>query len=263
MTRLPTLFLSHGSPMHAVDAGGAGQAWRALAASLPKPRAILIASAHWETALPMLTGAGKLETIHDFAGFPAELYKIRYDAPGSPDLANEAAALLRAADMTPSVNACRGLDHGAWVPLKWMYPERDVPVVQLSVQPHLGTSHHLALGRALAPLAERDVLVIGSGHVTHNLRDWSTSRGASTTLPYVTQFAGWLAQKLEARDVEAVLGYRDQAPGAERAHPTDEHFLPLFVALGAAGPAPVAEKVYDATEGAALAMDAYRFTQAA
>jgi len=263
MTRLPTLFLSHGSPMHAVDAGGAGQAWRALADTLPRPRAVLIASAHWETALPMLTGAEKLETIHDFGGFPDELYRIRYDAPGAPELAHEAAALLREAGMTPSVNACRGIDHGAWVPLKWMYPARDVPVVQLSVQPHLGTAHHLALGRALAPLAERGVLVIGSGHVTHNLRDWFAGRGASATLPYVTQFAGWLEQKLAARDVDAVVAYRDQAPGAERAHPTDEHFLPLFVALGAAGEDARAEKVYDATEGAALSMDAYRFSAAA
>lgn len=263
MTALPTLFISHGSPMHALEDGGAAAAWRAMAESLPRPRAIVIASAHWETSMPMLTGGTRLETIHDFGGFPAELYRVKYDAPWSPEVAQQAAALLRNAGLSVSINACRGIDHGAWVPLKWMYPERDVPVVQLSVQPHLGTSHHLALGRALAPLTERDVLVIGSGHVTHNLRDWSTSRGASATLPYVTQFAGWLEQKLEARDVEAVLGYRDQAPGAERAHPTDEHFLPLFVALGAAGPAPVAEKVYDATEGAALAMDAYRFRQAA
>jgi 4,5-DOPA dioxygenase extradiol len=263
MTRLPTLFLSHGSPMHAVDAGGAGQAWRAIADALPKPRAILIASAHWETTLPMLTGASRLETIHDFGGFPDELYRIRYDVPGSPDLANEAAGLLRDAVLMPSINACRGIDHGAWVPLKWMYPARDVPVVQVSVQPHLGPAHHLALGRALAPLAERDVLVIGSGHVTHNLRDWFMGRGASATLPYVTQFADWLQRKLEARDIDALVAYRDQAPGAERAHPTDEHFLPLFVALGAAGDEARAEKVYDATEGVALSMDAYRFGAAA
>jgi 4,5-DOPA dioxygenase extradiol len=263
MTRLPTLFLSHGSPMHAIDTGGAGQAWRAIARALPKPRAILIASAHWETALPMLTGADQLETIHDFGGFPEELYRIRYDAPGSPGIANEAAALLREAGLMPSTNACRGIDHGAWVPLRWMYPARDVPVVQLSVQPHLGAAHHLAMGRALAPLTERDVLVIGSGHVTHNLRDWFMSRGGKATLPYVAQFADWLQRKLQARDIDAVIAYRDQAPGAERAHPTDEHFLPLFVALGAAGDGARAEKVYEAIEGAALSMDAYRFSAAA
>ncbi len=263
MTRLPTLFVSHGSPMHAVDAGGAGQAWRAIVEVLPKPRAVLVASAHWETSLPMLTGAAQLETIHDFGGFPEELYRIRYDAPGAPDLAQEASALLQAAGIGASINACRGLDHGAWVPLKWMYPGRDVPVVQLSVQPQLGTAHHLAVGRALAPLTTRDVLVIGSGHVTHNLRDWFTLRGSEGTLPYVAQFSAWLAQRLAANDDEAIVGYREQGPSAARAHPTEEHFLPLLVALGAAGAGALAEKVYESTEGAALAMDAYQFKQAA
>ena len=148
--KMPTLFISHGSPMHALDAGGAGQKWRALAESIAgsigQPRAVLIASAHWETALPMLTGGNELQTIHDFGGFPEELYRLRYDAPGSPDLAQQAAALLRDAGLSPSINACRGIDHGAWVPLRWMYPEHDVPVVQLSIQPALGTAHHLALG---------------------------------------------------------------------------------------------------------------------
>ena len=178
--KMPTLFISHGSPMHALDAGGAGQKWRALAESIAgsigQPRAVLIASAHWETALPMLTGGNELRTIHDFGGFPEELYRLRYDAPGSPDLAQQAAALLRDAGLSPSINACRGIDHGAWVPLRWMYPNIDVPVVQLSIQPALGTAHHLALGRALVPLTEDGVLVIGSGHVTHNLRDWSATR---------------------------------------------------------------------------------------
>jgi 4,5-DOPA dioxygenase extradiol len=259
MDRLPTLFVSHGSPMHAVDPGGAGTAWRAIADALPKPRAILIASAHWETALPMLTGGSHLQTIHDFGGFPPELYRIRYDVPGSPGVAQEASALLHGAGIGASINGCRGIDHGAWVPLRWMFPDRDVPVVQLSVQPELGPSHHLDVGRALAPLAERGVLVIGSGHVTHNLRDWFAARGTTQPLPYVTEFAGWLEQKLGARDDEALTAYRDQAPSAQRAHPTEEHFLPLFVALGAAGAHATAEKVHASTDGAALAMDAYRF----
>src|SRR5215211_3722418 len=148
--KMPTLFLSHGSPMHAIDAGGAGKKWQALATSMPVPRAVLIASAHWETTLPMLTGGAELRTIHDFNGFPDELYKLRYDAPGAPDLAQRAAALLQTAGMSPSINSCRGIDHGAWVQLRWMYPKLDVPVVQLSIQPALGTAHHFALGRALA-----------------------------------------------------------------------------------------------------------------
>jgi 4,5-DOPA dioxygenase extradiol len=259
MNRLPTLFLSHGSPMHALDPGGAGVAWRDIAASLPKPRAVLIASAHWETSLPMLSGRAQLDTIHDFGGFPEELYRVRYDAPGSPEVAQEAAALLREAGYTPAVNGIRGIDHGAWVPLKWMYPERDVPVVQLSVQTSLGTAHHLRLGEALAPLADEGVLVIGSGHVTHNLRDWFAHHADPQPLDYAVQFSQWLRQRLAENDREAVLNYRELAPGAARAHPTEEHFLPLFVALGAAGPDARAALAYTSIDGAALSMDAYRF----
>jgi 4,5-DOPA dioxygenase extradiol len=263
MNRFPTLFLSHGSPMHALDPGGAGKAWHAIAESLPKPRAILMVSAHWETSLPMLTGGTRLKTIHDFGGFPEPLYKLRYDAPGSPELADEAATLLREAGITSSINSCRGIDHGAWVPLRWMYPAVDVPVVQLSVQPGLGTPHHLQMGRALQPLTGRDVLVIGSGHVTHNLRDWMMSRDALQPLPYVSAFSQWLEGHLASDDEAALLAYREQAPAAARAHPTEEHFLPLYVALGAAGSAVKSNRVYAGMEGAALSMDAYEFRQAA
>lgn len=259
MTAMPSLFLSHGSPLHAVDPGGAGASWRALAASLPPPRAILVASAHWETSLPMLTSGERPQTIHDFSGFPQELYSIRYAAPGSPAVAARAAGLLREAGFTPAQNGCRGLDHGAWVPLRWMYPEADVPIVQLSVQPDLGPLHHLRLGEALAPLTREGVLVIGSGHVTHNLADWSRFRGESAALGYVGEFRAWLHDRLVAGDREALLRYRELAPGAARAHPTEEHFLPLFVALGAAGAGSAARRVHEGAEGVALAMDAWRF----
>ena len=259
MKRFPTVFLSHGSPMHALDAGGAGKAWRAIADSLPKPRAILMVSAHWETSLPMLTGGARLKTIHDFGGFPEPLYQPRYDAPGSPEAAEETAALLHDAGITSSINGCRGIDHGAWVPLRWMYPAVDVPVVQLSVQPGLGTAHHLQMGRALQPLTERDVLVIGSGHVTHNLSDWMASRGVSQPLPYVSAFAGWLERNLASNDEDALLHYREQAPEAARAHPSEEHFLPLYVAFGAAGTEVNSNRIYTGMEGPALSMDAYRF----
>jgi 4,5-DOPA dioxygenase extradiol len=259
MSRLPTIFLSHGSPMHALDPGGAGTAWRAIADSLPKPRAVLVASAHWETSLPMLGGGERPETIHDFSGFPPALYQLQYAAPGSPALAQQVAEVLKAAGHAPSVNGCRGLDHGAWVPLRWMYPEHDVPVVQISVQPSMGTEHHLHLGESLAQLADDGVLVIGSGHVTHNLRDWAMHRNDAVPLDYVAQFADWLQQRLAAGDRDAVLAYRDRAPSAARAHPSEEHFLPLFIAWGAAGAAPRATRVYSAVAGAALSMDAYLF----
>jgi 4,5-DOPA dioxygenase extradiol len=259
VNRLPTLFLSHGSPLHALDPGGAGGAWAAAAARLPRPRAVLVVSAHWETSLPMLSGRERHDTIHDFAGFPPSLYALRYDAPGSPGLAQRAAGLLRAAGYTPAVNGCRGLDHGAWVPLRWMYPQVDVPVVQLSVQTALGAEHHLRLGEALAPLPAEGVLVIGSGHVTHNLRDWAAHRGDPGTLDYVSRFSGWVYDALMARDRETLVAWQERAPGATRAHPTQEHFLPLFVAVGAAGPEARAERVHAAVEAAALAMDAYLF----
>jgi 4,5-DOPA dioxygenase extradiol len=256
---MPAIFVSHGSPMTALEPGAAGPAWRALVASLPKPRAVLIASAHWETELPMLTGSAKPRTIHDFAGFPDALYALRYDAPGAPDVATEAAALLKAAGMTTAIDGCRGLDHGAWVPLMHMYPDADVPVVQLSVQPARGPAHHVALGRALSPLSERGVLIVGSGHVTHNLRDWTRHARASPRLAYAVAFADWIAERLDANDEAALVGWKEQAPGAERAHPTDEHFLPLLVAFGAARAGARVDRFHRDIVGGALAMDAYRF----
>jgi len=262
MPALPTLFLSHGSPMHAVEPGAAGKAWEALGRTLPRPRAVLIASAHWETSVPMLTGNRQPETIHDFGGFPAELYKLRYPAPGAPDLATQTVALLKAAGITAGIDGCRGLDHGAWVPLLWMYPATDVPVVQLSVQPELGTAHHLRLGHALASLAADGVLIIGSGHTTHNLRDWMTNPRRPEPLRYAQAFADWVRDHLQARDTAALIDYRERAPDAARAHPTEEHFLPLFVAWGAAGERARAERVVAGFEAGALAMDSYRLVPA-
>ncbi|HEX4857923.1 MAG TPA: class III extradiol ring-cleavage dioxygenase [Usitatibacteraceae bacterium] len=258
MPVLPTLFISHGSPLHAVQPGAAGAAWATLARTIPRPRALLVATAHWEGNLPMLSGNAHPETIHDFGGFPDALYAIRYAAPGAPELAARAAGLLKSAGITAGVDGCRGLDHGTWVPLRQMYPDADVPVVQLSVQPGRGPRHHHEVGRALAPLAAEGVLVIGSGHLTHNLSDWMRSRGQHQPLAYARNFQAWVFERLAQGAIEDLLAYRERAPEAERAHPTDEHFLPLFVALGAAGDAH-AERVFSGFEGNALAMDAYRF----
>ncbi len=259
--RLPTLFLSHGSPMRAVDPGGAGAAWSAFARSLATPRAVLVASAHWETGVPMASANPKPETIHDFGGFPDALYRLRYPAAGAPEVAARAVALLKAAGLAAGVDGCRGLDHGAWVPLMHMYPDADVPVVELAVQPERDPLHHLNVGRALAPLAGEGVLVVGSGHVTHNLRDWIMARahGADAPFAYAHAFSEWLARTLDAHDEEALLAYRDVAPGAARAHPSEEHFLPIYVALGAAGSGARVERRYAGYDGPALAMDAYVF----
>lgn len=256
---LPTLFLSHGSPMHAVDPGPAGRAWAAIAHALPRPRAVLIASAHWETSVPMLTGNPTPQTIHDFGGFPDELFQLRYNAPGDAALAAQGVALLKAAGITAGIDGCRGRDHGAWVPLRWMYPDADIPVVQLAIQPEFGAAHHLRVGRALAPLTGDSVLVIGSGHTTHNLRDWMSNPRRQEPLRYAQAFAAWLNDRLSAHDIESLVAYRELAPDAARAHPSEEHFLPLFVALGAAGDNAKVERFVDGFEAGALSMDSYRF----
>ncbi|HEV7412031.1 MAG TPA: class III extradiol ring-cleavage dioxygenase [Casimicrobiaceae bacterium] len=257
--RLPTLFLSHGSPMHAIEPGAAGVAWAALGRELPRPRAVLIASAHWETSVPLLTGNPAPQTIHDFGGFPDELFRLQYAAPGDPALAEDAVALLKAAGVTAGIDGCRGRDHGAWVPLRWMYPDADVPVVQLAIQPELGAAHHLRVGRALAPLADDSVLIVGSGHTTHNLRDWMSNPRRQEPLRYAQAFAEWLHDRLIAHDVDALVAWRKRAPEAVRAHPSDEHFLPLFVALGAAADDAKVERFVEGFEAGALAMDSYRF----
>ena len=257
---LPTLFLSHGSPMHALDAGAAGAVWAQLAQSIPKPAAVLIVTAHWETRLPMLSGNALPPMIYDFGGFPDALYRIQYAAPGSADVAKRASALLTAAGIDAAIDHQRGLDHGTWVPLLKMYPEANVPIVQLSVQPALGTAHHLQLGRALASLRNENVLIVGSGHLTHNLRDWMAGNLVLGENNYAEQFQAWMFDRIKARDIDALLAYRERAPHAVRAHPSEEHLLPLFVALGAASENFAAERVYAGFEGAVLAMDAYRFT---
>ena len=253
---LPTLFLSHGSPMHAIQPGAVRAVWEGIARDLPRPKAILIASAHWETDLPALSGVAKPETIHDFYGFPKPLYEIQYPAPGSPELASRAVGLLKQCGLNATSDPVRGLDHGAWSPLLYMYPKADVPVVQVAVQTPLGPQHHVNLGRALAPLADEGILIVGSGHMTHNLRERSSGAPAA----YARQFQAWVKEKIEARDFDALVNYRALNPHGVRAHPTDEHFLPLFVALGAARDGYKAERLYDGIEMGSLAMDAYLFS---
>ena len=269
---LPTVFVSHGSPMHAIDAGRAGDVWAELGRTLPRPSAVLIASAHWETELPMLSTARQPETIHDFGGFPPELYKISYAAPGAPEVAQRAIQLLNSGGLSATANACRGLDHGAWVPLRRMFPNADVPMAQVSIQPSLDAAHHLRLGAALAPLSSEGVLLIGSGHITHNLRDWMAAvrhRGSRAVADgaaddYVAEFREWIADALRRDDRGRLARWRELAPHAARAHPTPEHLLPLFVAFGAAfgadGQPPHVERLEAGVDSGVLAMDAYLFS---
>jgi 4,5-DOPA dioxygenase extradiol len=262
MTTLPSLYISHGSPMTALQPGLTGERLAELAAALPRPKAIVMASAHWLSRRVQVGSSATPETIHDFGGFPAPLYQLQYPAPGAPALAGRVMQLLEHAGLSPIANPERGLDHGAWVPLRLLYPAADIPVVPVSIQPELGPAHQYALGRALAPLREEGVLVIGSGSITHNLHDFRAGYSAEREAPYVRPFIGWIEQKLAAGDVSALLDYRRQAPFAQRAHPTDEHLLPLFVALGAAGDSAQVRRIDAGIDLGFLAMDIYRFDDA-
>lgn len=227
---LPALFVSHGAPTLAVEQNDTVEFLKRLGGKLRRPESILCVSAHWNTDAPAVSGAERPETIHDFGGFPDELYKIRYPAPGAPKLAGRVRELLGEAALACTVSPSRGLDHGAWVPLKLIYPEADVPVTQLSVQPTLGTEHHYRLGRALAPLREEGVLILATGSATHNLS--RIGRGEEPP-EWARQFDEWLFRKISDGALEELLDYRRLAPHAAVAHPTDEHLLPLFVAMGA------------------------------
>jgi 4,5-DOPA dioxygenase extradiol len=226
----PSVFVSHGAPTLALEQNETVEFLKRLGGELGRPKAILCVSAHWNTEVPAVSAAERPETIYDFGGFPEELYHMRYPAPGAPRLAERVPELLGGAGLPCTVAPARGLDHGAWVPLKLIYPDADVPVTQLSVQPLLGTGHHLGLGRALAPLREEGVLILATGSATHNL-----SRIGRGEVPpdWASEFDEWLFRKITEGAVEELLDYRRLAPHAAVAHPTDEHLLPLFVALGA------------------------------
>ncbi len=259
-SRLPTLFVPHGAPTFALRPGAAGAALQAFSKHLPPVRAVVIVSGHWETPTPHVGFALRPETIHDFYGFPQALYAIRYPATGCPEVSEMVAQAIEAAGITPTPvvrEADKGLDHGAWVPLRLMFPDADVPVVPLSLPWRGDATAAYRLGQALTGLRDKGILVIGSGSMTHNLRDYQMQR----TLPYVPEFANWFAERVAANDIPALLDYRNQAPNAVHAHPTQEHLLPFFVALGAAGTDISAQRFYSGIDDYVIAMDAYAFYQ--
>lgn len=260
-TQLPTLFVPHGAPTFALQPGAAGAALAEAASRLPRPRAIVIISPHWDTEVPTVGQAERLSTIHDFYGFPQELYQLSYPATGCPEGAHEVAAAISAAGLPVREVASDGLDHGAWVPLRLMYPDADVPVIPVSLQSHAGVDHAYKLGLALAPLVKKDFLIIGSGNITHNLRDYMIARQNGGQTPnYVRDFPEWMATHLHEGDLDSLLHYREKAPGARNAHPTDEHLLPLYVALGAAGGDADVQRFHAGISDYVLAMDAYAFS---
>jgi 4,5-DOPA dioxygenase extradiol len=227
----PSLFVSHGAPTLALEENDTVTFLRGLGKELGRPRAILCVSAHWGTLVPTVSEASQPETIHDFGGFPEALYRMRYPAPGAPRLAARAAELIAGAGMEARLAPNRGLDHGAWVPLMLIYPEADIPVTQLSVQPHDEPAAHFSVGHALAPLRREGVLILATGSATHNLS--RIGRDGGSVPEWAAQFDEWLYQKITGGANEELLNYRRLAPHARLAHPTDEHLLPLFVAMGA------------------------------
>jgi len=253
---LPSLFISHGSPMLALEPGESGPALVRLAAQLPRPKAIVIVSAHWESDELLVSANPRPRTWHDFGGFPPDLYKVQYPAPGEPQLAAQVAELLNAAHLPARLDTGRPYDHGVWVPLSLMYPEADIPVVQVSLPSHRGPTLQTQIGRALAQLREQGVLVIGSGSITHNLRDLDWNAGPESVEPWAKAFRDWIVEQLAANDEAALHDYRRQAPNAVRSHPSDEHLLPLYFARGAGGTFSVAHAGF--TMGT-LGMDIYRF----
>ncbi|CAG9174613.1 DODA-type extradiol aromatic ring-opening family dioxygenase [Cupriavidus pampae] len=278
---LPAIYVSHGSPMLAIDPGPSGAALNALGDRLRAlaPKGIVVISAHWIYSTLAVSTRERQEAWHDFGGFPRELYALRYDAPGSPTLATRVKQALETAKV-PGVcyvaeDSDRTLDHGAWMPLRHFFPDADVPVIQLALNPYLPPARQIEIGRALAPLREEGYLVMGSGSFTHNLEEvFGGARPVqhgTAVAPYVDAFRGWmlsaLDQALATGDTSLIADYREQAPYARRAHPTDEHLLPFYVALGAAlGPEPEGtaagarvDRVADDVTYGVLAMDTFVF----
>ncbi|MFF3702393.1 MULTISPECIES: DODA-type extradiol aromatic ring-opening family dioxygenase [Pseudomonas] len=253
---LPSLFISHGSPMLALEPGASGPALARLAAQLPRPRAIVVMSAHWETTELRVTSNPHPPTWHDFGGFPAALYAVQYPAPGDPQLAEQVRQRLNEAGLPTTLDAKRPFDHGAWVPLSLMYPAADIPVVQVSLPSQQGPAYQQQVGQALAALREEGVLLIGSGSITHNLRELDWHAGPESVEPWALAFRDWMIDKLAAGDTPALHDYRRQAPFAVRNHPSDEHLLPLYFARGAGERFAIEHQGF--TLGA-LGMDIYRF----
>jgi 4,5-DOPA dioxygenase extradiol len=259
----PSLFVSHGAPDLVLSDNPGRRFLSTLATLVPAPRAIVVASAHYTGSRVAVSSAAQPDTIHDFGGFPESLYRIRYPAAGDPDLAERIVSLLDRAGIDAAADPDRGLDHGVWIPLLLAWPDADVPLVSMSVDPSAGPHRQLAVGRAIAPLMEDGVLVIGSGGLTHNLRelDWRAGHRAEDAPQWARSFAQWMAERLDDGDEEALLDYRRLAPAAARNHPSEEHLLPLFTALGAVGRPWRAQRLHRSFTYGALAMDAFAFSR--
>lgn len=258
---MPSLFLSHGAPSLVLDHCPARDFLKRLGTQLPKPSAIVVMSAHYEASTPSIGAALQPETMYDFRGFPEALYQMTYPASGNPELAARMKHMLLCAGLTAQIESQRGLDHGIWNPLMLIYPDASIPVVPLSINPAETPQYHAKIGEALAPLKEEGVLLIGSGSVTHNLRRFfnGTYDIDSAAEPFARKFADWIAERLVAGDTTTLMKTPDEWPAGRENHPTDDHILPLYFALGAAGQTPAATHLHRSTNFGVLAMDAFAF----
>ena len=257
MTAMPAVFVSHGAPTFALEPGLAGKQLSMLGRALQRPSAIVVLSPHWMTSGVKITAASHPETIHDFSGFARELYSIQYPAPGNPALAIQIAQLLSAKGFAAETDDRRGLDHGAWVPLMHMFPQADIAVVQVSIPFNADERQCFELGRALAPLSQQGVLIVGSGSLTHNLYEFRSADQQAQT--YVLEFTQWIRNVVRSGDVSQLLQALELAPHAARAHPTAEHFLPLLIAAGAASSLLPSTVLDGGVYHGMLAMESYVF----
>ncbi|HVC71671.1 MAG TPA: 4,5-DOPA dioxygenase extradiol [Acidimicrobiales bacterium] len=254
-TTQPALFIGHGNPMNAIESNVYSDAWRALGASLPRPRAVLSISAHWYVRTTMVTAMDNPRTIHDFGGFPAELFAVEYPAAGSAALAGEVRDLLRPNRV--GLDESWGLDHGTWSVLVHMFPDADVPVVQLSIDRSKPAAFHYALGQALAPLSDAGVLIVGSGNVVHNLETYAWGGHPTGAFDWALRFDGQVRRLLEAGDHQPLVDYEQLGPDARLATPTPDHYLPLLYTIGAGGGRSVSYPV-TGIEGGSISMLAVR-----
>jgi 4,5-DOPA dioxygenase extradiol len=253
----PALFVSHGAPTFALEPGVLGPKLTQLGEQLVGLAAVVVVSAHWQTAHVQVMRTAAPETIHDFGGFPPALYRLQYPAPGAPGLAADAAALLKAAGFAVSFEDARGLDHGVWVPMLYLLPGARIPVFQVSLPFAFNAENALQLGRALRPLRQQGVLVMGSGSLTHNLREIGQTDPSHTT--YALEFTAWVRRHVQEKDMNALADYRRRAPHALRAHPSEEHFLPLLVAVGASNDEDAVDVIEGGMTYGVLSMESYVF----
>lgn len=264
-TRMPTLFISHGGPNVVTDPSEAHDFLKSLHTLVDRPSAIVIASAHFEAAGPAVVRDPAPGMIYDFGGFDPALREMVYPAPGDTQLADRIISDLKAAGFDAQGMDKRGFDHGTWNPLILGFPEANVPVVQVSVDPARDARYHYEVGAALSALRDEGVLIIGSGHITHNLKTLISLMRSGTLatdeqIAEVDAFTDWIRDNLAAGKIDALINWRRHAPYAAENHPTDEHFMPFFFALGAAGPAPAAERVHASRQMGMFAWDSYLFT---